>query len=48
MGKLENEHKLEFPEVEFVNVSKTFQQQGETLQVLNGIVVRLRRGQDQP
>ena len=44
MGKLENEHKLEIPEVEFVNVSKTFQQQGETLQVLNGISGKVEKG----
>ena len=44
MGKLENEHKVEFPEVEFVNVSKTFQQQGEILQVLNGISGKVEKG----
>ena len=44
MGKLKNEHKLEFPEVEFVNVSKTFQQQGETLQVLNGVSGKVEKG----
>ena len=44
MGKLKNEHKLEFPEVEFVNVNKTFQQQGETLQVLNESVGKVEKG----
>lgn len=44
MEKLENEHKSKSLEVEFVNVSKTFQQQGETLQVLNGISGKVEKG----
>ena len=44
MGNLENEHKLEIPEVEFVNVSKTFQQHGETLPVLNRISGKVEKG----
>lgn len=43
MKQLENESN-QIHEVEFVNVSKTFQQQGETVKVLNGISGKIEKG----
>ncbi|WP_338471734.1 phosphate ABC transporter ATP-binding protein [Niallia sp. XMNu-256] len=44
MQLLENESIHERPELEFVNVSKTFQQQSESLQVLKGISGKVEKG----
>lgn len=44
MIQLENEVKQGTPEIEFINVGKTFQQQKETLQILKGIRAKVDRG----